>query len=340
MTKTCDFNAIRDYQFAQQFDGFEQVLHIFNADWHGVRAASAYAPGQKIAISERDGLDGEAIRHIFGIISKYKINRIVFQAYSHVASSLCESIHRQFSGDVQIFVITHVTSAQFENGFEMEMQALLLQQLSKGIVKRLGSVKPRFNSVIPAYWPETILNFSPNIGALALQMNTVEGTAFVPIENSWRKNLYTNMLAVHNCEAISTVFSVNFPTGLEKIRTMDKLSLTSFKRGPDLLGFMASTEVLMNVTLAECQPMTQLEALAVGTPCMTAPLRLIEFEDDPLLELTEVEALDSPYFLTKALDRVIAVGRQEDNELQEMIDSHLEKRNLLAAPSYAEFLSL
>lgn len=340
MTKTCDFNATRDYQFAQDFSGFDQVLHIFNADWHGVRAASAYAPGQKLAISERDGLDGEAIRHVFGIISKYRINRVVFQAYSHVASGLCESIHRQFGNDVEIYVITHVTSTQFEAMFEMEMQALLLQQLSKGVVKRLGSVKPRFNSVIPAYWPETILNFSPNIGTLTAQMNTVEGTAFVPIENSWRKNLYTNMLAVQDCDAISTVFSVNFPTGLEKIRTMDKLSLTSFKRGPDLLGFMASTEVLLNVTLAECQPMTQLEALAVGTPCMTAPLRLHEFEDDPLVKLTEVESLDSPYFLTQALDKVIAVGRQEDDELQEMIDGHLERRNLLAALSYAEFLSL
>ena len=340
MTKACDFNTTRDCQFAQSFGGFERVLHIFNADWHGVRAASAYAPGQKIAISEREGLDGEAIRHIFGIISKYKINRIIFQAYSHVASNLCESIHQQFGGNVHIFAVTHVTSTQFENSFEMEMQVLLLQQLSKGILKRLGSVKPRFNDVIPAYWPGTILNFSPNIGTLTAQMKTVEGTAFVPIENSWRKNLYTNMLAVHNCGAISSVFSVNFPTGLDKIRTLDKLRLTSFKRGADLLGFMASTEVLMNVTLAECQPMTQLEALSVGTPCMTAPLRLVEFEDDPLLKLTEVDILDSPHFLTQALDRVLSVGRQEDGELQQMIDAHLEQRNLLAALSYAEFLSL
>ena len=340
MNKTCDFNVTRDYQFSQHFDGFDRVLHIFNADWHGVRAASAYAPGQKLAISEQDGLDGEAIRHVFGIISKYRINRVVFQAYSHVASSLCESIHRQFGSDVEIYAITHVTSTQFENLFEIEMQALLMQQQSKGIIKRLGSVKPRFSDVIPAYWPTTILNFSPNIGALTAQMSTVEGTAFVPIENSWRKNLYTNMLAVQDCEAISTVFSVNFPTGLEQIRTMDKLSLTSFKRGPDLLGFMASTEVLMNVTLAECQPMTQLEAMAVGTPCMTAPLRLVEFEDDPLMALTEVDALDSPHFLTKALDKVIAVQRQGDGELQQMIDDHLERRNLLAALSYAEFLSL
>ncbi len=340
MAKICEFNTTRDCQFAQGFDGFERVLHIFNTDWHGVRAASAYAPGQKLAISERDGLDGEAIRHVFGIISKYRINRVVFQAYSHVAANLCESIHRQFGREVQIYVITHVTSTQFENHFEMEMQALLLQQLGKGIIKRLGSVKPRFNEVIPAYWPNTILNFSPKIGKLAARMSTVEGTAFVPIENSWRKNLYTNMLAVQNCEKIASVFAVNFPTGLEKIRTMDKLSLTSFKRGVDLLGFMASMEVLMNVTLAECQPMTQLESFAVGTPCLTAPLRMVEFEDDPLLELVEVEALDSPYFLTGALDRVITIGRQPDGELQEMIAGHLERRNLLAALSYAEFLSL
>ena len=340
MVKVCEFNATRDLQFAQAFEGFDKALHIFNADWHGVRAASAYAPGQKLAISEKDGLDGEAIRHVFGIISKYRINRVVFQAFSHVAANLCEAIHRQFGRELEIYVITHVTSTQFENHFEMEMQSKLLQLMDRGVIKRLGSVKPRFDDVIPAYWPNTILNFSPNIGKLTKQMNTVSGTAFVPIENSWRKNLYTNMLAVHNCDAIDTVFSVNFPTGLEKIRTMDKLSLTSFKRGADLMGFMASMEVLLNVTLAECQPMTQLESFAVGTPCLTAPLRLAEFEDDPLLNLVEVQELDSPHFLTKTLDRVISVGRQEDDELQDMIDAHLDRRNLLAALSYAEFLSL
>jgi hypothetical protein len=44
--------------------------------------------------------------------------------------------------------------------------------------------------------------------------------------------------------------------------------------------------------------------------------------------------------LTQALDKLLDVSRQGDNELQEMIAAHLEKRNLLAALSYAEFLAL
>ncbi|MBL4806333.1 MAG: hypothetical protein JKY31_03490 [Rhodobacteraceae bacterium] len=340
MLKTCEFNVQRDLQFAHEFEGFDRVLHIFNADWHGIRAAAAYAPGQKLAISERDGLDGEAIRHIFGILSHYRIEHIIFQGYSQVAASLCQSIHRQFGSSIRINVVTHVTSAQFENAFEIEMQALLLQQKDRGLISRLGSVKPRFNDVIPEYWPSTIINFGPNLGEITAQMQKIDGAIFVPIENSWRKNLYTNMLAAQRCTQVKSIYAINFPSGLEKICTLDKLRLTSFKHGADLFGFMASMEAQMNVTLAECQPMTQLESFAVGTPCLTGPLRVAEFADDPLIALCEVDILDSPHYLTEALSKVISLGRQNDGELTGMMVSHLEHRNVVAALSYAEFLGL
>ena len=340
MIPICEFNSQNDQQFSHSIAEFDVVLHVFNADWHGIRAASGYAPGLKLAISDKTGLDGDAIRHIFGIIVKHKIKKVVFQGYSNTASTLCEAIHRIFGNSVEIYAVTHVTSAQFDNPFELQMLALLRSQKARRVIKRLGSVKPNFIDIVDNYWPRTILNFAPNIVAQPGQFHKLDSSVFISIENSWRKNLYTNIIAAQICDDVKTVYAVNFPTGLEKLTDLDKITMTPYRKGADLLGFMASMRVLMNASLAECQPMTQLEGFAVGTPCLTGKLNIAEFSDDPLTALCEVDILDNPRNVAIALGKLMRLASAENGEMTGMIADHLERRKFLATLSYAEFLSL
>ncbi|MEL7013973.1 MAG: hypothetical protein AAFO72_11920, partial [Pseudomonadota bacterium] len=89
-----------------------------------------------------------------------------------------------------------------------------------------------------------------------------------------------------------------------------------------------------------CQPTTQLEALAVGTPVLTGPLGLDDFAGDPLLDLTQMTILDNPAEIASALDRLIAVMESDETEIPQMIDAHLARRHALAVERYAEFLQL
>ncbi len=336
----CEFDRIRDTEFAHKAPGFERVLHVFNTSWHGIRAASGYAPGHKLAISDEDGLDGEALRHIQGLVHHHGITRVVFQGYSPTAADLAGLLRRDFGDALSLSVITHVTSAQFENAFEIEMQGLIADQLATGVLARAGSVKPGFAAVVSGYWPHTILNYAPRVDAPAMGFGSDPGHVFVPVENTWRKNLYTNVLAALAAQATTHIHVVNHPTGLDRIADLGRLVVQPYrKRGP-LLAFMAAMEVQMNVTLAECQPMTQLEALAVGTPCLTGPLRLAEFADDPLCALTEVEAVEMPGPIAAALDRVVSERRADPDALAQMIDAHLALRTKLATERYADFLDL
>jgi hypothetical protein len=337
---TCEFNATRDVVFAHEADGFEKVLHVFDANWHGIRSASGCCPGHKLAISNEQPLDGEAYRHAIGLIHHYGIKRVVFQGYSWVANELAITLRREFGEDLQLYAITHVTSAQFENHFEMDMQFAITDGLRKGVLRRAASVKPQFYSVVPDTWEHLIVNFAPNISKNRRSAVVDTRAIFIPVENSWRKNLYTNILAALPVAEIDVIYSVNWPTGLDKMADLGKVKVAPFRSGRDLFAFMGSLGALMNVTLAECQPMTQLEGLAVGTPSLTGALRIEEFKDDPLMPLVEVESLDNPHHIGNALSRLLKMRRDDPSELAQMIDGHLENRHKLAVERYADFLEL
>lgn len=338
--KICEFGARRDVAFAHTVPGFERVLHVFDAHWHGIRSASGCCPGHKLAISHRTGLDGEAFRHIVGLIFRHGIERVVYQGYSWVADELSHVLRREFGGAVRQFAITHVTSSQFENHFEMDMQAALIAGLRRGVLSGLASVKPQFRSVVPEYYPHTIVNFAPRVAKERRPVAFDPQAVFVPLENSWRKILYTNLLAAHALPEVERIYAVNWPTGLDKMMALEKLRIVPFRSGLDLYAFMGSMGALMNVSLAECQPMTQLEAWAMGTPCLTGPLRLEEFEGDPLIAASEVEVLDNPHYIRVALERLLALRREDPDALAQMIDAHLAARTTLAAERYADFLEL
>lgn len=339
-TKVCLFDSAQDMAFTHHAPGFDRVLHVFNDAWHGIRAASGYAPGHKLAISEVTGIDAEVVRHVEGLIHRHRIDRVIFQGYSDAAHGLAESLKSRFGDAVRLHAVTHVTATQFENRFEIRMQALLRNALAKGTLTRLGSVKPDFDTVIEEYWPATILNFGPNLGDTMGHLRKARGEVLIPIENSWRKNLYTNMLAALRSDLVSVIHTVNFPTGLETLADVAKISLMPFRKGVPLFAMMASVELQMNLSLAECQPMTQLEALAVGTPCITSPLHLHEFENDPLLKLCEVAELDNPRYVRQRIDEVMTMQLNDPGALREMIEAHMARRTGLATQRYGEFLDL
>lgn len=334
----CEFNAQRDTNLAHFAPGFETVLHIFDAHWHGIRSATGCCPGHKLAISHETGLDGEAYRHIYGIISKYGITHIVYQGFSWVGHELALNLKKEFGEAINIFVVTHVTSAQFENHFEMQMQSALIDGKKRGLFAGLGSVKPHFDSVVPDYFSEVIVNYAPNVAPNSRPFAVDTSAIFVPIENSWRKNLYSNLIAAAPLDEVENIYAVNWPTGLDQMFDLSKLRLTSYKKGMDLFSFMGAVGALLNVTLAECQPMTQLEALAMGTPCLTGPLRMDDFANDPLCALTESEILDNPYYIRKALKELLNMRQNHTEELAGMIDDHLTRRHAIATQRYADFL--
>ncbi len=332
------FNTASDIERAHQHQDLNNVMHIFDVFWHGIRSATACLPGHKIAISHKQAVSGDGIHHLYAYLHKHQVQHICYQGFSENALKLAELLQQEFGSKIQQYVITHVSSAQFENQFEMLMLNKMLAGLKSGLFKRLGSVKPRFSSTIPEFFPQTLINLAPKIipNISLRELNRV----LIPVENNWRKNLYTNVLAAVYSDAVQTINVVNWPNGIEDLVPSDKLEWIAFMRPSQMLSQAASSAAIMHASLIECQPMTQLEALAVGTPCINAKLGIhAEIEQHPLTKLCEVEFADDVGALSQTLTTVCQQWHTDPVGLQAMIKDHLTLRQSLSMQSYLDFIS-
>lgn len=327
-------------QHAHECEGFEEVLHVAHAEWHGIRQATAACPGGKILISADEPITNEDVDFISQIISVNGYRKIVFQGYSYNADTLLVQLKARFLGGISTYVVTHVNSVQFESNFEMDMLAMIRKRLSLGTLDFYGSVKPGFSAVMSDCWVKTIVNFPPNLPAEIRTVQYTNGLAYIPLDVSWRKNLHTNIIAASVAENVTEVRTSNFPFGLESVLPLSKLRVIGFLRGQYLYSQMADANVVLCATLAECQPMTQLEALAVGTPCITGPLGLEELAENPLTQLCEISVLDNPRTLANKIEKVIRFRNENPRETLDLIESRLSGLIGLAESRYREFLNV
>ncbi len=340
------FNDRRMTQYMHEDGAFERVLHIAHSEWHGIRQCVAYAPGQKLLIPAERPLganpdESEAtFKGIIREIERLGISHVIFQGYSENADQLLLRLKAAFGQDLRCFAVNHVTVAQFEHNFEMWMLTRLLMRRRFGLLSGIASVKQNFGLVLEGFWPGVIINFAPNLPPDSFPKERAGRDVYIPLDIGWRKNMYTNYISALRIKGVDQVRVANYPFGLESLVRLDRLVVVGYLRGQDLFAQMAECSMLLTATLAECQPMTQLEAMAVGTPVLTGPLRLQDFAGDPLMELCTSRDLDDPILLAADAQRLFDATLRDPAGMQQMIHSHLQRRHALARSRYAEFLEL
>jgi hypothetical protein len=332
-------NAGSDTERAHSHPELDRVMHVFDAYWHGIRSATGCLPGHKVAISHKRKPDAEALQHLFAYIAHHRVSQIVFQGMSDHGLELAKLIKREFCDAVDLYVVTHVSSAQFENHYEMAMIKAMVDGCEAGLFRRLGAVKPRFHGVVPEFWPKTIVNMAPRLEG-PLPMLREIGAVLLPVENNWRKNLYTNALAALHCDAVKSLYVVNWPNGLDHLHDLKKVKWIGFMRPGQMVARAASCSAILHSSLIECQPMTMLEGLAVGTPCVSGKLGVHpEIDAHPLTRLCEVEFTDDVGALQAVLHELMAFWNRDATGLREMIADQVALRKKVCIASYQEFLS-
>jgi len=324
---------------SQRAAGFEKVLHVAHHEWHGIRQAVAYSPGNKLLVPSEEPINDSDKREIAETISRLGIDRVCIHGYSENTDGLLLYLRSALSPNVKFYMVSHVTTAQFDHRFEMTVISKILNRLKFGILDGIASVKPNFGQAIEGFWSGTIINYAPNI-PIPYNRRSDNVEVYAPLDVGWRKNLFTNIMAASLAKNVDIVKTANFPNGLEDIHDIRKLRLVGYLRGRDLLDEMARSSLTLIATLAECQPMTQLESFAVGTPAMTGPLGLAEFADDPLTDLCTTHVLDNPALLARDIEKVVGVLRSDPIGVEQMIVAHLARRHKIATQNYADFLEL
>jgi glycosyltransferase involved in cell wall biosynthesis len=324
---------------AQAAEGFERVLHIAHHEWHGVRQSAAYCPGNKLLISAHEYISDDDRRTIAEEVSRRGINRVCIQGYSSHADALLQFLRSALGPTVKFYVVMHANTAQFDSHSEMQVIAKLQNRRRFGVLDGLASVKPDFGTTFEEFWPRTIINYAPNLPPVAGR-RAEKTEVYSPLAVGFLKNLYSNIIAASLAQNVDIVKTAHFPNGLEDIFDLKKVRLVGYLRGRELLDEMARSTLTLAATLAECQPMTQLESFAVGTPSLTRPLEVAEFADDELMKLCTTYHLDNPALLARDIEKIVGLTRSDPRAIEQMIGEHLASRYRLANQAYADFLEL
>jgi len=309
------------------------LVHICHSAWHGIRSAASSISGHKIAIPHLRHLSDGEIQSILDAIQQWNSSHVVCHGTSGPMLDLATRIKIAFGSTIELYAVTHVSTAQFVTHTEISMIKLLVDGSRSGLFTKLGSVKPGISTAVPQFFERVIINSPPSwsapIGA------RFPGVVVSPVENNWRKNLYTNVLASLASEKTEKVLVVNWPEGLEQLVDMSRVYKIEFLRPLELLVQFALSGVVVHSSLVECQPMTQLEALAAGTPAIGPKLLIHPLLDGhDLSKLTEVDSADNLPALTGAIRRVQNMWGDNPAELGELIKDYTQLRVSLARNSY------
>jgi glycosyltransferase involved in cell wall biosynthesis len=251
---------------------------------------------------------------------------------------LVHLLRRTAGKSLATFVVWHGNTSQFHVDFEYDMFRRLLQRRKGGFIQGLACVKPDMHLISALLFPRTILNLPPRLDELPRE-RVLSGQAFIPVPNDWRKNLYTNLLAAHEVarikQVVVTAEFTPFP-GDEQ----DRVLRVHRPERAQAFRIMKESDVILNVTLSECQPMTAREGLALGTPCITGPLSFQECDDHPFQRLTEVCGVDSVREVRDAIEQVLDLREKSPAELREMMNDYSKQLRNQALGRYCEFLNL
>lgn len=317
-------NAALDTRWAFDLPHFGRVMHVFHQEWHGIRAASGYLPGQKLAITSERPLDERELRAAIDLIDRSGCRSVMVHGYSNNAHDLMVLLRRALGSSVRILSVWHGSTAQFHFTFELESFAQLVDLKRRGVIDALATVKPGMHLLAREIFPKTVLNLPPRLSE-AERTPRVRGltrTVLIPTPNDWRKNFYTNLLACQASPRISDIYvtaNYRLPEPLKGSRRIHHVSRPS---RTEMFELIRRCDIVLNASLSECQPMTGLESLALRIPYVHGPLSLGALDSHPYQQLAQVAGVDSVEVVSTAIERLVSLRERAPGELTQMMDDY------------------
>ncbi|HYO58512.1 methyltransferase type 11 [Archangium sp.] len=319
---------------------FARMMHVFHQEWFGIRAASGYAPGHKLAISADRQLTPEDMRRAVEACERLRTRAVVFQGFSPNARELMLMLRRVFGTALRLYCVWHGSTSQFHIPFELETFSKLLELRTEGLLDGVACVKPEMCLMSPVIYQQTLLNFPPRVeGARGLGKDAVR-SAFIPTPNNWWKNFYSNVYVAVSSAKLDTVYVTSPFESNPQIPVRNRVVNVGHLRRPELFRLIGQAHVLLNVTLSECQPMTAVEGLAHGVACLTGPLSLGALDEHPYQKLVQVAGTGSLGQIRAAMEHVLELKERSPAELSQMMEDYSRTLRAEAINRYLEFTQL
>ncbi|WP_250513768.1 methyltransferase domain-containing protein [Caballeronia sp. INDeC2] len=334
-----------DVQWGCTDERFASVCHVMNVEWIGIRAAAAGLPGHKLVVSASRELSAPAVGQIAQILTSNGITRLVVHGMSAPLAALVSALKKSI--DISVYVVWHGAPAMWSMIHETELFTRVSRLLERGEITRIAGMRSGMQPALgPRGFARQLFNLPPTLSetfgaADALLPVPERGDApgavvFAPSWHVLHKNLPTNLIAANQSTKVAQVWTldgeIRLPPGLDdKVKRLAPRSL----RG--MLDTMKLVDLVTNVSLIDCHPMIELEALAVRTPCLRGPLFMDALDDHPYVAATLVENPLSVVDVMKRIDAVLEIPREDMLGMMADYDRALRE---VSIARYCEFLEL
>lgn len=329
MTSQPQFRPFEDEQLSQPAVWAKDVLHVYNDNYLGIRAAASAMPGMKLVLPNLDWHYQKHLETTVDLIKSSMASKVVFHGMSNAIYETALSTHRM-SPAASIFGIWHGGPSQWVDERE-NFELARFMRLDYELFARSHIMKPGCNVVLRNASPVTLVNCAPK--RLIPVRPSHSRIALVPGTPSLHKNIWGNLLAADHSEHIDVV--MHYAQVNEQAIVLQK-SLRVTYEGPtkhqELLGDVA---IVLNASTMDCHPMVDLEAAAIGRPSLHMDLHLGVLDDHPLQVLATVEDAASIDSILSALDRCLSQSR---NDLFAMCLDYAEHITSIGTARFEQFL--
>lgn len=334
-----DWDASQDLYLANPHEDFDSVCHVFNREWIGIRAAAGALPGHKLAISAKHPISAADVARAVELLESHNIKKLVLQGMSESMHSLILGLAKK--GKFDLFLVWHGAPAMWLNEHERKLVGFAIELTRRGVIKGMHGMRLGTEPLIgDRAYPKLLLNMPPRIPnempELTNRSARTNRVAFIPSWHLLHKNVASSTLAAHVTPEIKEIWLLD-DTVAKLLKYNSKVKTLGPRSGRAMLQTMRQADVVINVSLIDCHPMVDLEALAVGTPCVRGPLFLDALEEHPYVRLTEVRNILSVSDISKTITRIMQFP---SNELSAMMTDYRQELGKVSLSRYREFLEL
>ncbi|MXV08172.1 methyltransferase domain-containing protein [Xanthomonas sp. F4] len=332
-----ELDSARDTMFTRSVPGFDKVCHLFHQQWFGIRAAAGALPGHKLAIDAGSSPTSADLEDVSQWLQARAVERLVVHGFSLQMTHWIRGLRE--AGFDHVYLVWHGAPVMWVHTEERKFFSMALKMAHEGLIRRIQCMRGGSDVTIGEVgWRPQIYNVPPFAPSLRRKVarRRDAATAFSPSWNLVHKNLMTNVAAAVHSPSVGKVwvladdFHLPYTPG-KPIERLPKLDARQ------MLQTMSLADLVLNVSIVDCHPMVELEALAVGTPSIRGRLGLDALEDHPYVRCTQVEDPLSVSGISEAISRVLSI---DHSEMDGMMDSYCEQLTALAATRYADFLEI
>ena len=329
-----EFNAARDTELANDDPRFSSVVHVFHKEWFGMRAAAGALPGHKLAVPAGSTLSGQQLVDVAGLLSSAGVEHVVVHGFSDGMAKLVRSLRA--AGFDNIGLVWHGAAGMWIHEEERKLFFGARDLLRGGVFRRMHGMRPGTELLIGenAFSPQ-LLNMPPVYAPKYAGRTDGPRTAFAPSWNLVHKNLMSNVMAAIHNPAIGRIVVMAKGLALPAEESA-KLSVLGHLTQKEALATMDMSDLVMNVSLVDCHPMVEMEALAARTPCLRGQLHLDVLEDHEYAKLTTVR---DPLNISEISSRITRVLEQDPAQIRESMHDYAVQLRTAAAERYLQFIS-